>query len=111
MSQPLSSSPSPYTFTYKAYQAAEEIRLKENTRERRTRADMAYSFGKTFVDLSFCELQEQTGEMSTDDDCIHFLHMPTGDVYSWERDEKMWLKAPDVETSWLKTEGFFGANK
>ncbi len=68
-----------------AQRAAEKkVRKERENRERRT------TFTKHYPNVSFNDLTPQHDYISTDDSSIHYLHVNTNIVYSFEYEDKYW---------------------
>ena len=52
---------------------------------------------KTFPDISFDDLQKQNSHLITNDNCCHYIHKITGNVYSWHNRDNSWLPLTEKE--------------
>jgi hypothetical protein len=75
--------------TYKAEQQVKQQIQKENDLSIRKKI-----FEKTYPNLSFNDLKEQSDNWSTDDSCIHYKHT-NGNIFSFNYEENYWETSSD----------------
>lgn len=75
-----------YTFLTEVSQPLFNI----NDEQEKRMIKMSNKFTEQYPTLNFKDLQKQSNLYSTDDGCIHYKHLLTNKIYSWNFTEDEW---------------------
>ncbi len=73
-----------------AKQQKAEQKIKQAAKTQQETLIRKAKFNEMHPNISFDNLQNQSDNYQTDDECIHYRHTVTGQIYSWNYFENEW---------------------